>query len=41
MVGKRGGMTGVKKKLWNMRKLRKEKKCKEVLEDLKRYKNWI
>ena len=41
MVGNRGRMTGVKKKVRKMKTLRKEKKCKEVLEDLKRYKNWI
>ena len=40
-MGNRGGMAGVKKKLWKKKKLRKEKKCKEILEDLKRYKNWI
>ena len=40
-MGNRGGMAGVKKKLWKKKKLRNEKKCKEILEDLKRYKNWI
>ena len=34
-------MAGVKKKLWKKKKLRKEKKCKEIFEDLKRYKYWI